>query len=317
MKQGYRKSNPMEFSYLFLIMSFVFLLIPTAGRAGGSITIDADQLYDYAQKAFESGEFQRAIVEYQRFAAFFPQDPRVRSARFQIGTAYARTGNFNAAISAYRKAVLAKPKDPLSVKSYRAISACYLKLGQLTEAVSNLETLANETPDNDIRDDAYYRMGWILLEHLDFDRAETDFNRISALNRKGYRVDSLLADIGKTRSLVVKSPKTAGVLSILPGAGYLYLGRYQDAFFSFLVNGAMIFAAYEALDHDLYVLGGILTFVELGFYAGNIYGATTSAHKINRSQKLDFIEKLKKRAIIGIYPDSRRNGICLSFRYHF
>jgi len=75
------------------------------------------------------------------------------------------------------------------------------------------------------------------------------------------------------------------MLSVIPGAGYLYLERYQDALISLLVNTALIFAAYEAFDNDLYVLGGIISFVELGFYAGNIYGATTSAHKINRSQK--------------------------------
>ena len=66
------------------------------------------------------------------------------------------------------------------------------------------------------------------------------------------------------------------------GAGHLYCERKRDAFISFLLNGAMIYAAYGAFDHDLDVLGGIITFFELGFCSENIYSAVSSAHKYNR-----------------------------------
>jgi hypothetical protein len=38
----------------------------------------------------------------------------------------------------------------------------------------------------------------------------------------------------------------------------------------------------------------VITFVEVGFYAGNFYGAITSAHKYNRSKTGQFIDKLKQ-----------------------
>nr|MBC8246551.1 tetratricopeptide repeat protein [Deltaproteobacteria bacterium] len=268
-------------------------------------------------KALRDGEFDRAVIEYRRFLDFFPKDERARKARFQIGSAYYKAKRFNDAIAAFQPVIQTKTVDEFSIKSYQIVSECYLKLGQTKQAVSILEKLIDRVQDHNLRDHTYHSIGWIFLERLDFDHAESYFNKISDLNRKKYKIDSLIPDIEKARSIGQKNPATAGMLSVIPGAGYLYLERYQDALISFLVNTALIFAAYEAFDNDLYVLGGIISIVELGFYAGNIYGATTSAHKTNRSQKHDFIEKLKRRTIVGLQPDPRLKGILFSFQYNF
>jgi len=109
-----------------------------------------------------------------------------------------------------------------------------------------------------------------------------------------------LIELDKKLPIKRKNPTTAGLLSIIPGAGHLYCERKRDAFISFFLNGAMIYAAYEAFDHDLDVLGGIITFFELGFYSGNIYSAVSSTHKYNRDEKNKFLDYLKKNAKISI-----------------
>ena len=40
-----------------------------------------------------------------------------------------------------------------------------------------------------------------------------------------------------------------------------------------MLNAGLILSAWEAFDNELYALGGVISFVEFGFYAGNIYGA--------------------------------------------
>ena len=45
---------------------------------------------------------------------------------------------------------------------------------------------------------------------------------------------------------------TAGILSIIPGTGHLYCGRYKDATLAFILNTAMIYAACEAFDNHLF-----------------------------------------------------------------
>ena len=303
--------------FVLLLVAHATMRAPSSSIAGQIITIDADQQYEYADKAFHDGEFDRAVTEYRRFLDFFQKDERARKARFQIGSAYYKAERFTDAITAFLPVIQTETVDEFSIKSYRAVSECYLKLGQAKQAVAILEKLIDRVQDQNLKDHTYHSIGWIFLERLDFDHAESYFNKIRALNRKKYKADSLIQDIEKARSIGQKSPTTAGMLSVIPGAGYLYLERYQDALISCLVNGALIYAAYEAFDNDLYVLGGIISFVELGFYAGNIYGATTSAHKTNRSQQYDFIEKLKQRTMVGIQPDPRLKGIVFSLQYNF
>ena len=285
--------------------------------AGQVIIIDADKQYEYAGKLFREGAFEQAITEYRRFLDFFPKDERSRSAQFKIGSAYYHAKRYNDAITALESVIRADTIDALTIKSYQTVSDCYLKLGQATPGVTTLEKLMNRVDDKNLKDQTRYAIGWIFLDQLDFDRAVSSFNQIEGPNRNKYRIDALIPEIETARSMEDKDPTLAGLLSVIPGGGYLYLERYRDALISFLINGALIYAAYESFNNDLYVLGGIISVVGVGFYAGNIYGATTSAHKSNRSQKQNFIDNLKQQTTFGLIPDSQFDGVRVAFRYQF
>ncbi len=98
------------------------------------------------------------------------------------------------------------------------------------------------------------------------------------------------------KDLPKKSPAVAGSLAaILPGAGHLYTERPRDALVAFLLNGAFIVAAVELFRHDNYWAGGIVTFFEVGWYAGNIYSAVSSAHKYNKKVQDDYLEQLRNQ----------------------
>ena len=56
----------------------------------------------------------------------------------------------------------------------------------------------------------------------------------------------------------------------MPGAGYLYLQRYRDAWISLVLTGGVAWAAYEAFDNDSPVLGSLLGITSGGFYLGSI-----------------------------------------------
>ena len=109
----------------------------------------------------------------------------------------------------------------------------------------------------------------------------------------------------------------AGALAILPGTGYLYCNRPRDALISFLINGGLIFAAYEAFDNDMVALGGVISFVEIGFYSGNIYGSISSAHKYNQDQDRRFVDRLKENLRVNLSSRPENKGLELSFQYRF
>jgi hypothetical protein len=64
--------------------------------------------------------------------------------------------------------------------------------------------------------------------------------------------------------------------------------------------------------HDNYVVGGILTFFELGWYSGNIYSAVASAHKYNKKRGSNTLMNWKRGAIFPWGFPSREKLLCFS-----
>jgi hypothetical protein len=151
----------------------------------------------------------------------------------------------------------------------------------------------------------------------DWQRARHAFENISKNSADTYQMQRLMAELNQQRLIEKKNPRTAAVLSIFPGAGYLYNERYQDALVAFLLNAGLILAAYECFDNDLNALGAVITFVEIGFYAGSIHGSIASAHKYNRSKINRFIETLKQNSKINLSAGIIENRMMLTYQLQF
>lgn len=294
-----------KFYALILIAAvFVVLFYFSPSLAGSKVIIDADKQYEYAQYCYSIGEYSRAVDEYRRFIYFFPQDEKLEAAMHGIGMSYFGGRHFEKAVKAFEEIVDACGDAGLDIglciDSYFMISKCYVKLNNALPAITNLYNLVALTDDIDVKDEAYYKIGWIFLETGSWEKAVSNFGKISRQNRDKYRVQRLSDELDKEGLMPKKDPKTAGILSVIPGAGYLYCERYRDASVAFLLNAGLMFAAYEAFDDDNPAIGGVIGFVGLGFYAGNIYGSVTSARKYNRIKAKSFIDRLRENLKIGV-----------------
>ena len=301
--------------YLLLILLVLCSYSPSI--ADSVLTIDADQQFDFAEHYFSNQEYLRAIGEYKRFIYFFPRDSRVEMAMYRIAESYFNSSRFKEAIKAFEAILIKYPNTEISLKSYFMISECYLRQKSFGSAILNLQNLIQITDHRDTKDEAYYRIGWIYIEMAAWEKARVYFEKVSAQNADKYRLQRLSAELNQEGTISRKNPKLAGGLAIIPGAGYFYLGRYYDGLIAFLLNAGLIYAAYESFDNGLNALGGIITFVGLGFYAGNIYGSISSAHKYNRKNTNNFIEKLKQNTKINFSTNNKMDRIQLSFRYDF
>lgn len=311
---------------LFALFSMFFIFITFSQSFAGSesqslpnsfLILNPDKQFNYAQELFLAKDYLTAVNEYKRFIYFFPKDERVELAMFQVGMSYFLGRHFNEAVNSFKKLTDQYFETEYSIKSYFKISEAYITLKAFDLALINLNNLIMITQDEDIRDEAYYRIGWIHIETASWDKARHYFKKISTKNKNKFRLERLADELDKETLIPQKDPKLAGILSIIPGGGYLYCERYQDALISFLLNGGLIYAAYESFDKGHDALGGLLTFVGFGFYAGNIYGAVTSAHKFNRKETGQFIYKLKKNARVNLSADLENKSVCLSFRFSF
>jgi len=299
-------------SWLFFLFSLLFM---SYADAGNQVVLDADQQYQYAETCFNRGDYDAATTEYKRFMYFFPEDPRVEKATFAIPMSDFHRERYREAIAAFTEGQNRFPNTSLSIRAAFMISKCYLGLKDTGNAIMTLNNLLVQSDDGDIRDEAYNALGWIYIEIGEFEKARSYFQKISLKNQSGYTADMLSKELEKDELIPRKNPQVAGFLSILPGGGYFYCERYQDALVAFLLNGALILASWEAFDQENPALGGVIAAVEFGFYAGNIYGGIASAHKYNDRKTQDFIESLKKNARIGV--SGAKGGLEISLQIPF
>jgi hypothetical protein len=171
--------------------------------------------------------------------------------------------------------------------------------------------------DVDVIDRARHEQGWLYVEQGQWQQADLAFDAITPANRNRYRVADLRQSLTAHDAIPTKSPALAGTLSIVPGGGQLYCNRYRDALTAFTFNAGLILASWEAFDNDLPALGGVIAFVEFGFYAGNIYGAMSSAHKFNRDRVDAFKGQLHRdRAMpLSLVPTPGGAALLLSFDF--
>lgn len=286
-----------------LLLSFIGLFITSLYSpvyASTEIVIDEELQFEFAEHCFNRGDYAAAIIEYDKFVYFFPFSEKNELARFKTGLSYRLSNQYDRAIKVFYSLIDDYGDTRYSFRSYIEISRAYLLKKAYSRSLTVLNNLITIASDRAILDEAYYEKAWIYMEMGLWNRASDCLKEISPKNQDIYRVKEIVKGLDKKNEIKRKDPKLAGFLSILPGAGHLYCERPKDALLSFILNGAMIFAAYEAFDNDLYGIGGIMTFLELGFYSGNIYSAISSAHKFNRDEKSRFLERIKKVSRRGI-----------------
>ena len=300
-------------------VTIAVFLFSVDSNATSAVFLDPERQFQFAEHYFQDGEYYRAIGEYERFIYFFPEAKQVELARYRIGLAYQKGERYQEAVKVFKRLIDEYQTSVYAIKSYLRISEAYVRLKCYDEAVIYLENLIAIAPDQGIKDEAYYQCGWICLEKGLWEDAQTCFDEISAKSREKYRLEQLRRELDKKKLIKRKSPFIAGLLAVVPGSGHLYCERYRDALVSFLVNGALIFAAYEAFDDDQNALGGIISIVEVGFYSGNIYSAISSAHKYNRDEKNRFFKYLKDHGKfnISLGGPERNRALMLSCRLSF
>lgn len=291
------------------------ILMPHFLHAQTTLVIKADDQFQFAERYFAQGEYYRAVGEYERFIHFFPQDPRVALAMYKVGLSYQKGERFAQALQSFHALIEKYADTELATKSHFKMSESYVKLNEFGNALTALDSLIRQSSDLDVKDEAYYKQGWIYLEMDEWEKAQASFATITPKNKDTYRLKQLSDNINRRQSLKSKSPTTAGWLAVIPGAGHFYCERYRDALIAFLLNGAMIYGAYEAFDHDNQGLGGLICFFEAGLYSGNIYSAVNSAHKYNRKQKRDFFQYLKKHSILEASAGKVDEGQALVLSY--
>jgi TM2 domain-containing membrane protein YozV len=273
----------------------------------------ADGLFGFAVHLEEAGEHYRAITEYGRFGFHFPDDRRAPEARYRTGRCLVAGEKWDAAEQAFRDAA-ADPRDPaIALKAALALADSAYRRGRYGSVPALAQRVTLAAPGSPEAAQAR-RLGELALVRV----GQAD----AALRLAAEGGDALERDV--VADLAVDgakgdamSPALAGALSaVLPGSGQLYLGRPKDALVAFVLNGLFIYGAYESAQQDAWGLFAVCATLEVGWYAGNVYGAVSGAEKHNRKAREDRLAPAERRLLISLAPGPDRSAV-LSFGLRF
>lgn len=248
----------------------------------------AARQFRFANELRASSEFDKAIVEYQRFLSFYPESPDRGRAMLALLGAYRQNGQYEEA-ARYGRTLIEGPPDADVASDDLKLTVGYdwMMLGNGRLARTYFDQVKAST-------DVESRRRAQLLDGLSFVRdgrwreaeqaflrglpPDTDWNAPFASRARAL---AKLADEG--HRLPRRNPALAGLLGIVPGLGYLYSGYPGTGLSSALINGLFMAATYKAFKAGNEALGVTLGVLSLGWYGGNITGSISTARRRNEA----------------------------------
>lgn len=235
-----------------------------------------------ALSLFDAGEKTEAAIEFRRLA--FETDQAAEQAGWNWMAAYcyatgAETNRTDLTTRSLDRAEATASGDDLALALswLRADTAAGSRHWQ--EAAFYYRSLERKASTNDAARDFALRKQAVAQLHLgNTERARAHLDGLSGPEDRAIATQALdaYADAGQ------KSPTLGGLLGIIPGLGYLYSGEYGNAARSLFLNGIFIWGMVETASEDQWALFSVITFGELTWYTGSIYGGIDSAHRYNR-----------------------------------
>lgn len=261
--------------------------------AGPAWADQGDDNLAFARHLARTGQAEQAAVEYQRFLFLSPDHPAVDQARLEAADVYLRLGRTDL-VDAVVTPLIGGPPSELSGRALVKRALAFKASGRAAQARRLLTELNRRTDYGPrVTDLAAFELGWLETAQGQWAAAAQAFGLVSPQGRLGARAAWLAERVAEGDLLDQRSPSLAGWLSLIPGLGQAYLGRWPDAAWSAglsLVPAAGAVLAFAAANT---VTGGLLAVVAAVFYGGNFYSAVSEAHRLNQKIKRDFIRRLK------------------------
>lgn len=237
------------------------------------------QLLAFAESLETYGDLPRAITEYLRYLAYYPDDAATARAYIGLVRAHYLQRGFEDVIRLGRQApTRCSPAEVAEIRYY--VGLAYYGVENHPAAQRTFAELAQGGIE------PYASKASVLsaasLAHLGrWQESGAAFAAVPSTNPYWQQAQLNVAICDAAADPNLKSPSLAGVLSIVPGLGYAYAGYPKTAFSAFLVTSGFIWATVESFDRGNEGLGALLGVLSFGWYSGNIYGAVESAHRYN------------------------------------
>ncbi|MFA5044264.1 MAG: hypothetical protein WC381_00600 [Kiritimatiellia bacterium] len=289
----------------------VFLILITgvmAGLAGAqtnTVAVPAPGLR-LAQELSGEGQHGPAALEYRRLALSETQSQARGGLFWAAAYEYTQSRQWNLAPELLDRAEDSdRDLKPVALLLRAEVASAAKKHD---EAVYYLQSAVGEDTSPDMRKFIVRR---VAGENLRAGRS--DQARAALSQAPGGEAAALMAltDYERERD---KSPVLGGVLGLIPGLGYMYSGEYANGLRSLILNGLFMGAMVYSGVEDQWGAFAVISFFEITWYSGSIYGGIDAAQRYNRARQERCLEAVQGPAAFA--PDFKRLPVVsLQFRF--
>ena len=245
----------------------------------GIFTAQANgQTFRLAMELLNEREYGLSAVEFRRFAMESPEPASQSSAYLYAGYAYLMNHSH---VSAGEMLDRAESTDASSAYSAELtlLNAENARLANDPDtALYFYDALAAESDQSAFQTFSLRRAASIHLTRGDVVAARQNLERSPMDESRSLQALETYAN-GKD-----KSPKAGGLWGLFPGAGYWYSGEIANGFRSLILNSLFIYGMVDTAQDDQWGAFAVISFFELTWYSGSIYGGVDAAHRYNRDR---------------------------------
>jgi hypothetical protein len=257
---------------------------------------EAGAVRAFADHLLEDGDAYRAIGEYRRYLFLSPGSGDADLVTYRIALAYL-VGEQHTSAIAWGERVENDPEARPEVRwaAWAAVGRAFFDLGQHGSAAIHLAHPPRDFDDSATAGWADYVRGWSRLQRHELEEAAAAFAAVPAGTEWHGPGLALAEELSSPPRLSRRSPVLAGLLSIVPGLGHLYLGMWGTALSALTWNGAFAWGLYETARTEQWGLFALLAVLESVWYTGTIYGAVAGAFRHNRDARQNWLESVAAR----------------------
>ena len=275
-----------------------FCFIPFTSPSAYSQSLNADNLFDFADALFQEGDYLNAVHEYKRYLYLYPRTNKSDWVQLRIAAAYQNVGMLQVAIAAYQSLIDTYPNSPFIEKARSNIAQCQLLQGDEATATASLQQFLSDYPESELAPRAQFTIAMIYMEGEDWASASKAWQQVVIKYPQtpfGAMSDRLSRMVQYEASLPRRSPTVAGMLSAaIPGLGQMYSGRFSDGMHSLAVVGALSGGIAYYIDQERDEVAIPLAIIGLFYHLSNIYRGVESARAFNLQQENRLLNEMRK-----------------------
>ena len=285
---------------IHILIKLLYSLLISIMAFATSVHAETGNLqYRYAERLFESGDYQAARREYKRILFYQPDTEFRDVADYRIAQSYYYQNEPGRAEHLFHEFSATHPNSPLWFQSQLMIGQLHFDAGSYSLARTALFELLHVSEDTEVVAAAHYLRGWCYVYTSEWNKAITELRRVNTLqtNTLQRRKARQLADtLLEETPLPYKSPQIAGWLStIVPGSGQFYVGRSKEGILAAALSGTFIYLAVDAIRERRYVDCTGISLIGWQFYWGNRINAQRFASEYNKNREQELIQMLKRQ----------------------